>query len=72
MESRKRSPEACQAAMFKKSDSSKPTAPSILTKEQVGLVHGNVLLAAKKLRLPVDKAQSLANAVTAQLVLPKE
>ena len=60
------------AAMFKKFHSSKPTIPSILTKDQIGLVHGNVLLAAKKLRVPADKAESLANAVTAQLVLPVE
>ena len=29
----------------------------------------NVLLAARRLRLPQDKARALANAVTAQLVL---
>jgi len=60
------------AAMFAKFHSSKPAIPSVLTREQIGLIHGNVLSAAKKLRLPVDKAQSLANAVTAQLVLPNE
>jgi hypothetical protein len=59
-------------AMFARFRSSEPAIPSVLSKEQIGLVHGNVLRAAKKLRLPVDKAESLANAVTAQLVLPKE
>lgn len=58
--------------MFKRFRSSEPDMPSILTREQIGLIHGNVLLAAKKLRLPVEKARFLANAVTAQLVLPKE
>jgi hypothetical protein len=59
-------------AMFRKFQSSEPRIPPVLTRKQIGLIHGNVLLAAKKLRLPVDKAQSLANAVTAQLVLPKK
>lgn len=59
-------------AMFRKFHSSEPDIPSVLTREQIGLIHSNVLLAAKKLRLPAEKAQSLANAVTAQLVLPKE
>ena len=59
-------------AMFKKFHSSAPDVPSVLTREQMGQIHSNVLLAAKKLRLPAEKAQSLADAVTAQLVLAKE
>jgi hypothetical protein len=59
-------------AMFKKFHPTDSNIPSILTKEQIGLIHGNVLLAADKLRLPADEAQSLANAITAQLVLPKD
>jgi len=58
-------------AMFKKFHSSETSIGSVLTKEQIALIHGNILLAAKKLRLPADKARSLANTVTAQLVLPK-
>jgi hypothetical protein len=59
-------------AMFKKFHSSTPNVPSVLTREHLAIVHDNVLLAAKKLRLPADQARSLANAVTAQLVLTKE
>ena len=59
-------------AMFKKFHSSAPDVPSVLTREQMGQIHANVLVAAKKLRLPAEKAQSLADAVTAQLVLAKE
>jgi hypothetical protein len=59
-------------AMFRKFHSSAPAVPSVLTKEQLALIHGNVQLAAKKLRLSTDQARSLANAVTAQLVLAKE
>lgn len=59
-------------AMFRKFHSSTPAVPSVLTKEQLALIHGNVQLAAKKLRLSPDQARSLANAVTAQLVLAKE
>jgi hypothetical protein len=58
--------------MFKKFHSSAPNVPSVLTREHLAVVHDNVLLAAKKLRLPADQARSLANAVTAQLVLAKE
>jgi hypothetical protein len=46
--------------------------PPVLTKEHLAVIHGNVLLAAKKMRLTAEQARSLANAVTAQLVLPKE
>lgn len=59
-------------AMFTRFRGSEPDVPSVLTREQLGLIHGNVLLAARKLHLPADKAQSLANAITAQLVLAKE
>ena len=59
-------------AMFRKFHSAKPQMPSVLTREHIGLIHGNVLLAARRLRLPPDKAQSLADAVTAQLVLARE
>jgi hypothetical protein len=59
-------------AMFKKFHSSRSEIPSVLTREHIGLIHSNVLQAAKKLRLPAQQAQALANAVTAQLVLPKE
>lgn len=64
-------PEAIKA-MFKRFHSSQPDTPSGLTKEHIALIHGNILASAKKLRLPAEKARSLANAVTAQLVLPKE
>jgi len=60
------------SAMFRKFHSAKPQTPSVLTREHIGLIHGNVLQAARRLRLPPDKAQSLADAVTAQLVLAKE
>lgn len=59
-------------AMFKKSLPAEPTFPSVLTKEQIGIIHSNVLLAARKLRLPTGRAHALADAVTAQFVLPKE
>jgi hypothetical protein len=49
--------------MFSRSDSSK--AP-VLTKQQITLIHGKVLTAAKKLRLSDDKAASLADAVAVQ------
>jgi hypothetical protein len=55
-------------SMFKKFASS---GPSVLTPKQVETVHQQVLLAAKKLKLPGGKAESLADAVLAQLVLPK-
>jgi hypothetical protein len=64
-------PEAIKA-MFKRFHSPRPDTPSGLTKEHIALIHGNILASAKKLRLPAEKAESLANAVTAQLVLPKE
>lgn len=64
-------PEAIKA-MFKRFHSSPADTPSGLTREHIALIHGNILATAKKLRLPAEKAQSLANAVTAQLVLPKE
>ncbi|WCM53271.1 hypothetical protein OH720_09730 [Pseudomonas sp. WJP1] len=57
-------------AMFKKYQGSQPDVPTVLTREQIGLIHANVLLAAENLRLPPDKAKSLANAITTQLVLP--
>ncbi len=53
--------------MFKKYNQSEPP---VLTREQIGLVHARVLIAAKTLRLPQDKAHSLANAVITQLTLP--
>jgi hypothetical protein len=56
-------------AMFKRFRSSAPSTPSVLTREHIAAIHGNVLLAAQRLRLPQDKARALANAVTAQLVL---
>jgi hypothetical protein len=56
-------------AMFKRFRPSAPGIPSVLTREHIATVHGNVLLAAQRLRLPQDKALALANAVTAQLVL---
>jgi hypothetical protein len=59
-------------AMFKRFRTSERDQPPVLTGEQVGLVPRKVLLAAKRLRLTSDQAQSLANAVTAQLVLPPE
>src|SRR5262249_25136162 len=59
-------------AMFRKFHASTPNVPSMLTREHLAVVHDNVLLAAKKLHLPAEQARSLANAVTAQLVLAKE
>jgi len=58
-------------AMFKKFQSSQPDTPSVLTREHIASIHGNILVSAKTLRIPAEKARSLANAVTAQLVLPK-
>src|SRR5262249_18716495 len=46
-------------SMFRKFHSSDPDTPAVLTKEHLALIHGNVLLAAKKLRLPAEQAQSL-------------
>jgi hypothetical protein len=57
--------------MFRKSHSSEPDAPPVLTREQIGLIHGDVMAAAKRLRMPPDKAQSLADAVIARLVMTK-
>ena len=56
-------------AMFKRFRPSTPSIPSVLTREHIAAIHGNVLLAARRLRLSQDKALALANAVTAQLVL---
>jgi hypothetical protein len=64
-------PEAIKA-MFKRFHSSPADTPSGLTKEHIAMIHGNILATAKNLRLPAEKARSLANAVTAQLVLSKE
>jgi hypothetical protein len=57
--------------MFRKFHSSEPESPSVLTREQIALVHAKVLAAAKRLRMPPDQARSLADAVTARLVMPK-
>jgi hypothetical protein len=59
-------------AMFRRFHSADPDTPSVLTRQQIGLIHANVLQAAKKLRLPDVKAQSLADAIAAQLVLARE
>jgi hypothetical protein len=56
--------------MFRKFHSSEPESASVLTKEQIAFVHGKVLAAAKRLRVPPDQARSLADAVTARLVMP--
>ncbi|MBV8096675.1 MAG: hypothetical protein JO110_26210, partial [Acetobacteraceae bacterium] len=53
-------------SMFKKNADS---GTSILTSRQIKAVHEKVLLAANKLQLPSSKAESLADAVTAQLAL---
>jgi hypothetical protein len=58
-------------AMFRKFHSSEPDAPSILTREQIALVHAKILAAAKRQRMPPDQARSLADAVTARLVMSK-
>src|SRR5215469_1801906 len=55
-------------SMFKRSAGSEP---SVLTPQQIETVHRRVLLAAKKLKLPGGQAEALADAVLAQLVLPK-
>jgi hypothetical protein len=57
-------------AMFRKFHAPTAPAPSVLTREQLAVIHGQVLMAATKLRVPADTAESLANAVIAQLVLP--
>jgi hypothetical protein len=57
--------------MFRKFHSSGPGSPSVLTTEQIALVHTKVLATAKRLRMPPDQARSLADAVTARLVMPK-
>jgi hypothetical protein len=54
--------------VFKKYNSSEPLP---LTQEQILLIRGQVLKSAERL-LSKDKAVSLANAVTVQLVLPSE
>ena len=41
----------------------------VLTKEQITLIHGKVLLAARDLRLSDDQAASIANAVVAQFFI---
>jgi len=56
-------------AMFKRFHRSAPNVPSVLTREHIATIHGNVLMAAQRLRLPQDRARALADAVTAQLVL---
>jgi len=56
-------------AMFKRFRPSAPDTPSILTRDHIAAIHNNVLLAARRLRLPQEKARALADAVTAQLVL---
>jgi hypothetical protein len=57
--------------MFRKFHSAEPDTPTVLTREQIALIHGNVLAAAKRLRMPAETARSLADAVTARLVIPK-
>jgi hypothetical protein len=46
--------------------------PSVLTRDQIALIHGNVLTAAKRLHMPPEKARLLADAVTSRLVLPRD
>ena len=58
--------------MFRKLHSAEPDSPSVLSREQIALIHGNVLAAAKRLRMPAEKARSLADAVTSRLVLPSK
>lgn len=55
-------------SMFAKFRGPKPNELSVLTKEQIGLIHAKVVSTAAKLRLPAADAAALANAVTAQLV----
>jgi hypothetical protein len=43
-----------------------------LTSEQLKAIHHHVLAAGKRLHLPVDKSQALADAVVIQFVLPDE
>lgn len=59
-------------AMLAKFHTKKPATVSILTREQLVLVHDNVLRAAKRHRLPAEQARDLADAVMARLVLAKE
>ena len=56
--------------MFRKFQPSEPGFPT-LTTDQIAVVHGKVLAAAKRLRLPPHDARSLADAVTARLVMQR-
>jgi len=56
-------------SMFRKFYSPATDKPPILTREQVALVRANVLTAAKKQRVPLQKAEALADSIVAKLVL---
>lgn len=61
-------PEALKA-MFKRFDRSATSPPSPLGKAQLELIHDSVLAEARKLQLPDDKIEAIANAVTAHLII---
>ena len=54
------------SGMFRKYNAA---TPSVLTAKQIAAVHDHALVAAKRLRLPASKAELLADAITAELVL---
>jgi hypothetical protein len=55
-------------SMFAKFRGPKPDGLSVLTKEQIGLIHAKVVSTATRLKVPAAEAGALANAITAQLV----
>jgi hypothetical protein len=61
-------PEALKA-MLKRFGRSAASMPSPLGKVQLEQIHASVLLEAKKLQLPDDKIEAIANAVTAHLII---
>ena len=61
-------PEALKA-MFKGFGRSAASMPSPLGKAQLELIRDSVLAEARKLQLPDDKIEAIANAVTAHLII---
>jgi hypothetical protein len=56
-------------AMFKRFGRSTASIPSPLDKAQLELIHESVLSEARRLQLPDDKIEAIANAVTAHLII---
>jgi hypothetical protein len=61
-------PEAIKA-MFKRFGRSAASIPSPLGNAQLALIHESVVSEARKLQLPDDKIEAIANAVTAHLII---